>query len=148
MTSIASVHPGRGIPLLNVSSPFLFFLIRCEILGQGCCMCTDGKLSTLRQICDLCGAIQNKLNCWIELNKSAKKRCPWRDTILSLPHSKGNGSTSWSKKSTKYKTFSSSQPLSKEKLPVKVRSHQKRNYFSRRPKRVSLLARPFTVFSP
>jgi len=32
--------------------------------------------------------------------------------------------------------------------PVKLRSHQKRSDFSRRPKRVSLLARPFTVFSP
>jgi len=31
---------------------------------------------------------------------------------------------------------------------LKVRSHQKQNYFSRRPKRVSLLARPFTVFKP
>jgi len=31
---------------------------------------------------------------------------------------------------------------------LKVRSHQKQNYFSRRPKRVSLLARPFAVFTP
>jgi len=31
---------------------------------------------------------------------------------------------------------------------VKVRSHQKRCDFLRRPKRVSLLARPFAVFSP
>jgi len=35
-----------------------------------------------------------------------------------------------------------------EMFGLKVRSHQKQNYFSRRPKRVSLLARPFTVFSP
>jgi len=31
---------------------------------------------------------------------------------------------------------------------LKVRSHQKPHYFSRRSKRVSLLARPFTVFTP
>jgi len=31
---------------------------------------------------------------------------------------------------------------------LKVRSHQKQNYFSRRPKRVSLLVRPFAMFKP
>jgi len=47
MTSIASVHPGRGIllccsflPLFPCKSFFSifweFFLIRCEVLGQGC----------------------------------------------------------------------------------------------------------------
>jgi len=46
MTSIAPVHPGEGsssVALLKVSSLFShervvweFFLIRCEVLGQGC----------------------------------------------------------------------------------------------------------------
>jgi len=57
MTSIASVHPGEGsssVALLKVSSTFFpresffsvsweFFLIRCEVKGQGCRMCTDCK---------------------------------------------------------------------------------------------------------
>jgi len=46
MASITPVHPGEGsssVALLKVSSPFSpwrvvweFFLIRCEVLGQGC----------------------------------------------------------------------------------------------------------------
>jgi len=52
----SSVHPGEGsssVALLKVSSLFSpervfsisweFFLIRCEVKGQGCHMCTDCK---------------------------------------------------------------------------------------------------------
>jgi len=41
MTSIASVHPGEGS---SCCSPEGFFLIPCEVKGQGCCTCTDCNL--------------------------------------------------------------------------------------------------------
>jgi len=76
MTSVASVHPGRGIllccspegffPFLPVkvfcSISWELFLIRCEVLGQGCRMRTDCK--ALRQICDL--GLYKVI--WVELN--------------------------------------------------------------------------------
>jgi len=57
MTSIASVHPGAGsssLALLKVSSLYFlreslfsisweFFLIRCEVKGQGCLCVQIGK---------------------------------------------------------------------------------------------------------
>jgi len=48
--TIASVHPGRGILLCCSPEGFFtffpvkdLFLIRCEVKGQGCHMCTDSK---------------------------------------------------------------------------------------------------------
>jgi len=78
MTSVASVHPGRGILLCcSVFNFFLrervfsisweLFLIRCEDLGQGCRMCTDcNALWGKFVICDIG---RYKIN-WIEL------KCP------------------------------------------------------------------------
>jgi len=75
MASIASVHPGEGsssVALLKVSSLFSpwrvvweFFLMRCEVLGQGC-LCVQIVKHSETNLKFVKMGYTNKLN-WIEL---------------------------------------------------------------------------------
>jgi len=79
MASIASVHPGRRILLCCSPEGFFpffpresffsisweFFLIRCEVLGQGCHMCKDCKALWGKFV--FCDNGLKKMN-WIDLN--------------------------------------------------------------------------------